>query len=143
MASKNVEAVRATHASWARRDFEGVTRHLADKFFFIDHGSGRTLNSPDEFKEWTRGWVKVFSDGKHTNEKYLDAGDTVVAEFIAEGTNDGPFAGFPPTGRHLAFPVCQIWRFDKNGQIVSGAGYLNQYTILIQLGHAKPLGAAA
>ena len=38
---------------------------------------------------------------------------------------------------------CEVWHFDKDGQMVSGNGYYDQYTLLTQLGHIQPLAAAA
>jgi predicted ester cyclase len=50
----------------------------------------------------------AFSDGKITNATYIDAGDTVVVQFISTGTNTGSFAGLPPTGRHVIFQFVEI-----------------------------------
>jgi len=36
---------------------------------------------------------------------------------------------------------CEVWHFDKDGQMVSGNGYYDQYTLLTQLGHIQPLAA--
>jgi hypothetical protein len=67
----------------------------------------------------------------------------VVAEFIAEGTNDGPLGSMKPTRPKMSLPFCEICHFDKQGRIVSGGCYYDQYTLLTQLGHIQPLAAAA
>jgi len=143
MASKNVEALRAAHESWNRRDYEGLVRNIAENFVYTDHATQRTLKNRNEFRRWTEDWAKSTSDGKITNAKYIDAGDVVIAEFTAEGTNDGPFFGLRSTGRRMSLPLCEIWRCDSNGRFVEGAGYYDMYSILTQLGHVQPLRTAA
>ena len=143
MASKNVDAVRSAHESWNRRDFDGVVRYMADNATYTDNASGVTFNSKQQFREWVEGWAKAFSNGKIVNPQYIDAGDTVVAQFTVQGTNDGPFAGLPPTGRRSSMAFCEILHFDNSGRITSGGAYYDQYKMLTELGHIQPLRRAA
>jgi steroid delta-isomerase-like uncharacterized protein len=143
MSTKNVDTMRAAHESWNRRDFAGLVRNVADNMTYTDHARNLTLNSRDKFKAWTEEWAKGMTDGRISHARYIDAGDTVIAEFIAEGTNDGPFGPFAATGKRLSLPFCEIARFDKQGRVVSGVCYYDQLTILTQLGHAKPMSTAA
>jgi len=41
------------------------------------------------------------------------------------------------TGKPLELHLCEILRFDANGQIVSGELYYDQLSIFAQLGHAN------
>ena len=143
MASKNVGMLRAAHESWNKRDFAGVVSNAVKGLAYSDHGRNITLNTRDKFREWTEGWAKAFSDGRITNPQYIDAGDVVVAQFTVEGTNDGPLGSMKPTGRKMSLPFCEICHFDKQGRIVSGGCYYDQYTLLTQLGHIQPLAVAA
>jgi len=143
MDSNNVETLRAAHQSWNQRNFQDMVRDTAEGLAYIDHGRNVTLNSRDKFREWTEAWAKAFSDGRIMNREYIDAGDTVVAQFTAVGTNDGPFGSLKPTGRKMSLPFCEICHFDKEGRIISGGCYYDQYTLLTQLGHIQPLAAAA
>jgi predicted ester cyclase len=143
MSAKNVKTLRAAHESWNKRDFAGVTRNAAESFTYTDHARALTLSSRDKFREWTEGWAKAFSDGRISNPQYIDAGDVVIAQFTAEGTNDGPFGSMKPTGRKMSLPFCEICHFDKQGRMVSGGCYYDQYTLLTQLGHIQPLAVAA
>jgi ketosteroid isomerase-like protein len=140
---KNVKTLRAAHESWNKRDFAGVIGNVAKGLAYTDHGRDITLNNREKFREWTEGWAKAFSDGRITNPQYIDAGDIVVAQFTAEGTNDGPLGSMKPTGRKMSLPFCEICNFDRQGRIVSGGCYYDQYTMLTQLGHIQPLAAAA
>jgi len=143
MSTKNVNTLRAAHESWNKRDFAGVIRDAAESFTYTDHAGARILGSREKFREWTEAWAKAFSDGRITNPQYIDAGDIVVAQFTAEGTNDGPFGSMKPTGRKMSLPFCEICHFDKQGRMVSGGCYYDQYTLLTQLGHIQPLAVAA
>jgi steroid delta-isomerase-like uncharacterized protein len=143
MSAKNVKTLRAAHESWNKRDFAGVIRNSAANLTYTDHARPLTLNTREKFREWTEGWAKAFSDGRISNPQYMDAGDIVVAQFTAEGTNDGPFGSMKPTGRKMSLPFCEICHFDKQGRIVSGGCYYDQYTLLTQLGHVQPLAVAA
>ena len=143
MASKNVETLRAAHESWNKRDFTGLARNLAEGLVYTDNARALAFNSRDKFREWAEGWAKAFSDGRITKPEYIDAGDIVIAQFTAEGTNDGPFGSFKPTQSRMSMPFCEIWHFDRQGEMVSGGCYYDQYTLLTQLGHMQPLDAAA
>ena len=143
MASKNVETLRAAHESWNKRDFASLVKNAAEVLVYTDHSRNVTLNSRDKFREWTEGWAKAFSDGRITNPEYIDAGDVVITQFTVVGTNDGPFGALKATGRKMSLPFCEICHFDKQGRIVSGGCYYDQYTLLTQLGHVPPLAAAA
>lgn len=143
MSAKNVKTLRAAHESWNKRDFAGVLRNTVEGLTYIDHARTLTLNTRDQFREWTEAWAKAFSDGRITNPEYIDAGSTVIARFTAEGTNDGPLGSHGPTGRTMSLAFCEICDFDKQGKIVSGGCYYDQYTLLTQLGHIQPLAVAA
>ena len=143
MSLKNVETVRAAHESWNRRDFPGVIRDSAEGLVYTDHGRNLTLNTRDKFREWTEGWAMAFSDGKITNPKYIDAGDVVVTQFTVEGTNDGPLGSLPSSGRRISISFCEVCQLDKQGRVVLGGCYYDQYTLLTQLGHIQSLAAAA
>jgi steroid delta-isomerase-like uncharacterized protein len=143
MSAKNVNTLRAAHESWNKRDFAGVIRDAAKSFTYTDHARAQILSGREKFREWTEAWAKAFSDGRITNPQYIDAGDVVIAQFTAEGTNDGPFGSLKPTGRKMSLPFCEICHFDKQGRTVSGGCYYDQHTLLTQLGHIQPLAVAA
>jgi steroid delta-isomerase-like uncharacterized protein len=143
MASRNVESFRLAHESFNRRDFDGVLKVVVEDYTYNDHPTGNILKGRNQFREFLQGWADGFSDGKIVNAEYLDAGDTVVAQFTFEGTNDGRFLGMSPTGRRVSLPVCEIARYDSQGQVASAALYYDQVTIGTQLGMMKPLATAA
>jgi len=143
MASRNVEIMRRAHEAFNHRDFEINLSVMAETATYREHARGITMEGREQFRQFLEAWSTAFTDGTITNAKYIDAGDTVVAQFTFEGINDGPYAGLPPTGQRVSCSICEIARFDPNGMAISVNLYYDQYTILMQLGHMKPIAAAA
>jgi hypothetical protein len=124
MASTNVEAHRAGHEAFNRRDFAAMTRDYADSISWTDHAQGRTFTTPREFRDdFLAGWVQSSSDIRVTDPRFPDA-----------GTHDGPLGPFPATGREFALALCELWRFDPSGRVVGGDLYYDQVSLLTQLG---------
>ena len=49
------------------------------------------------------------------------------------GTHDGPFAGIPPTGRRVEYPLVAIFEFEQD-RLVCEKVYFDTATILVQIG---------
>ena len=143
MASKNVETLRAAHESWNRRDFDGLLRNVADNVTYADRARGSTMNNKQMFREFVEAWAEAFPNGRIVNPQYIDAGNIVIAQFTMEGANEGSMMGMKPTGRRASVSFCEIVNYDKNGMAVSGNLYYDQYNLLTQLGHIKPIATAA
>jgi steroid delta-isomerase-like uncharacterized protein len=135
MAASNLEAHRAGHQAFNRRDFEAMTEHYADRITWTDHAQGRTFRTRQEFRDdFLPGWVQTSADIRITDPHYFDAGPTVVAQFTVTGTHDGPLGPFPATGKRFALPLCELWHFDPSGLVVGGDLYYDQVSLLTQLG---------
>jgi steroid delta-isomerase-like uncharacterized protein len=135
MAASNLEAHRAGHEAFNRRDFQAMTRRYAERIAWTDHAQGRTFTTPQEFRDdFLPGWVQASSDIRVTGPRYLDAGQTVVCTFTVEGAHDGPLGSFPATGKRFALPLCELWHFDSSGRVVGGDLYYDQVSLLMQLG---------
>jgi steroid delta-isomerase-like uncharacterized protein len=134
MESRNVETYRAGHEAFNRRDFGAVVNEYAESISWIDQARGITFRTPLEFKrDFLAGWIQASSDCQVTDARYTDAGDVVLARFTVRGTNDGPLGSFPATGKEWALPICEIWNFDADGQVVGGEIYYDQVSLLTQL----------
>jgi steroid delta-isomerase-like uncharacterized protein len=81
------------------------------------------------------GSLSAFPDVRHTIEQVIASDEFVVIRFLAEGTQDGEFQGYPPTGEHATWTGINIFRF-KCGLIaeewseVDGLGRLSQLGLL-------------
>ena len=134
MASKNVETYKAAHDAFNRRDLDAVIAVFTDDFKYVDNPRGATVNKQEFKTVFMQGWLDAFSDAKVTERQYIDGGDTVVCRFVGRGTNDGPLAGAPATGRTMSLPFCEIFHYDSQGRITGGEAIYDQATILTQLG---------
>jgi steroid delta-isomerase-like uncharacterized protein len=141
--SRNVEAFRAAHAAFNRRDFDAVVRIMTDDCVYEDHARGASFTGPAGFKQFMQSWVSAFSNAEVTEARYIDGGDVVVAEFRGRGTNDGPLGPFPASGGRLDLLFCEIMRFDGQGRVVAGGIYYDQMTMLGQLGHGPAAAAGS
>jgi steroid delta-isomerase-like uncharacterized protein len=133
MASKNVETAKQEHEAFNRRDLSMAG--AADDVVMLDTARNLTLKGKGQVKEWLSEWTKAFSNGKITEVRYIDAGDTVVSQFVGVGRQDGPLGPFPPSNREVAVAFCEVARFNGEGKIVSLTNYYDQLSMLAQLGH--------
>ncbi|MGH3971733.1 MAG: ester cyclase [Pseudonocardiaceae bacterium] len=134
----NVDKYRFTHQAFNRRDWTALIENFAADAEYTDQARGVTVKSPQELVDYLRvNWVAAFSDAAITEVGYIDAGNHVIAQFTAAGTNDGAFGPMPRTGRRISTQFCEIMRFNAAGQIIRGSLYYDQVTILVQLGHME------
>jgi steroid delta-isomerase-like uncharacterized protein len=144
MPSTNVAAHRAGHEAFNRRDFESMVKDYADTIRWSDRARSLTFRTPEEFKNvFLTGWVESSTDIQINNPRYIDAGQTVLCTFMVDGTHDGPLGPFPATGKHFSLPLCEMWHFDAEGQVVAGDLYYDQVSLLTQLGLMPQPTAAA
>lgn len=134
----NIDKYRSTHQAFNRRDWTALIENFAVDAEYTDQARGVTFKSPQELVDYLRTtWVAAFSDAAITEIGYIDAGDHAIAQFTADGNNDGAFGPMPRTGRWVSTPFCEIVRFNTAGQIISGSLYYDLVTILVQLGHME------
>ncbi len=80
---------------------------------------------------------KTYPDLKMTITRQYFYGDTVISEFIMEGTHLGEWFGMKPTGKKLRITGVDI---DKlvDGKIVEHSGAVNTFEALFEAGIIKP-----
>jgi hypothetical protein len=140
MTNRNVETLRQAHEAFSRRNLDETIRFVAPTAIVIDHGRNQTMNSREEFRGWLAGHLAMSSDIKIVEARYIDAGDWVTAQFRAVGIQDGPMATFPASHKPYSFDVCEVWRFNADGQAIEGHNYSDGLGLLMQLGHIQPPG---
>ncbi|MDL2218071.1 ester cyclase [Christensenellaceae bacterium OttesenSCG-928-M15] len=80
---------------------------------------------------------KTYPDLKMTILRQFVDGDTVISEFIMEGTHLGEWLGMKPTGKKLKMTGVDIDRFT-DGKIVEHGGAVNTFDALFEAGIIKP-----
>ncbi len=139
----NETLVRTLFEAWNNRDYDAVVAAVAPDCTIVDMGSGRTLQGPDGFGEFTRALFEAMPDAQFTLDHLTSQGDTVVVEYTGRGTNTGdlvlPAGTVPATGRSIAVHTCEIDEI-KNGKIASSRVYVDSGAIMAQLGLTERLG---
>src|SRR4051812_44441169 len=85
MTSRNVETFKGAHQAFNRRDFDSVVNVMAEDMIYLDHAQNATFRGRDGFKQFLQGLVAAFPDIQVSEPAYIDARDTVIAEFLNRG----------------------------------------------------------
>ncbi len=134
----------AASASIVERFAETLTAHDLDAFAalfaddYVNHQRSAAA-PPSTGAPPKRATVNFFAarlkglpDLKVSIQASLAAGDKAAASFLYEGTQQGPLYGVAPTGKHLAFTSCDIFRL-ADGKIAEHWGMGDIAGVLAQL----------
>jgi len=80
---------------------------------------------------------KTYPDLKMTITRQYSHGDTVISEFIMEGTHLGEWLGMKATGKKLRMTGVDIDRV-VDGKIAEHSGAVNTFEALFEAGIIKP-----
>lgn len=83
----------------------------------------------------------AFPDLRMELDLILGEGDLVAARWTAEGTNTGPWAGRPPSGKHARFSGVNIFRF-QDSKVAELWNHRDDLGLMQQLGAEIYAGAA-
>jgi ketosteroid isomerase-like protein len=139
--SNNVETLRRCHNAFSTRNLDEAQKLVAENIRLTDHGRGLSVSSRNEFRGWMESFFSTASDMRIVDARYIDAGEWVIAQFRAIGKQDGPLVVFPPSGQAFSLDVCELWRFNADGEAVEGHNYSDGLGLLMQLGHIQPVAA--
>ena len=123
----NADAVRALFESIADDQLESVASHFADDAEWVELPLGLTYRGPEGWRENVEYWRDGFTDGKAEMTRVIDAGETVIVEYVGSGVNTGtlrtPQGDLEPTGRHIEAHILDVWEFE-DGKIKRGRSYV-------------------
>lgn len=94
----------------------------------------------DEAVEHTRQFLGAFPDVQLRIEDLIAEGDKVVARLVGTGTNTGPFAGQPPTGKQVTLSSFRIYRLAE-GKVVETWAMQDRLGLMEQLGLVQSPGS--
>lgn len=80
---------------------------------------------------------KTYPDYTMKIIRQYEEGDTVISEFIMEGTHRGEWLGMRPTGKRLSFTGVDIDRV-ADGKIIEHGGAVNTFETLLRESIIKP-----
>ncbi|CUS06271.1 conserved protein of unknown function [Candidatus Promineifilum breve] len=131
----NLETLKAAHDAFSRHDLDAVIADMRPDVVVYGYAGGQRLPSAAAVAQFLSQYYAMSSDIRLVDADYLAAGNKVIAQFRAVGTQDGPFLGFPATGRAFSLDVAEVWTFDEDGRAVEGHNYGDTLGLLMQLGH--------
>ena len=115
-ATQMSETVKLFYQAFSSNQPDLLDQVLAPEWEDIPLNPGQKAGR-DGFKPMIGGFNQTISGLKITNDEIIEAGDKVVVRSTIEGTQAGPFAGFPSKGRPLKIMAIDIHQF-KDGKVV-------------------------
>ena len=136
-AQDNARLIQTLLDAFNAKDTNPHAAMSTDDFEVLDVPSGMTLRGPDGHRQFVQSWMTAFPDGQVQATSLFATDDQGHLEYIARGTNTGPFpyasSQIPPTGGRVEFRVCAGFQF-KDGKVARAHYYYDLLSVLQQLG---------
>jgi steroid delta-isomerase-like uncharacterized protein len=100
--------------------------------------NGVPSDGAEAVRELLQGMMDALPDLHAELGKMRHADDAVFGEGRITGTHDGEWAGIPPTGRRVEFPLVAIFEFDDD-RLLCEKVYFDMATVLTQMGVLPPV----
>lgn len=134
----NITSLRQRREAIVKQHAEAENRHDVEATIATFHQpryevNGEPSDGEEAVRELLQGLVDGFPDFHIDMGKMRHADDAVFGEGLITGTHDGEWAGIPPTGRRVEFPVVAIFEFDGD-RLLCEKAYFDTATVLTQIG---------
>lgn len=126
---------------WNRGNGAVAHEVFAEAYVRHDLRPGSALPGPEGQAKIATDFRAAFPDLHMELDLILGEGDLVAARWTVEGTNKGPWADLPPTGRRATFSGVNIFRF-RDGKVVELWNHRDDLGLMQQLGAEIFAGAA-
>ena len=129
----SVDLAKNYFDAWNAHDADALVATFEAAGSYRDPGTNGPLTG-DAIGAYAKGLWDAFPDLSFEirSQDQTRAGK-IVAEWTMNGTNTGPFAGLPPTGRSVSLPGLDIVETGSSG-IASVTGYFDSRVVPEQLG---------
>ena len=132
MSDQDIAAVRRL----TQEGFVGGKLDVVDDVVAEDCIDHDPMPGQGQGREGQRHTCQMVVDGlskrSTLQDDFLAAGDTVVENWIFQGTHTGDFLGVPATGKQLHVRGIEIWRLE-NDKIVERWGVVDAAGVMEQL----------
>jgi steroid delta-isomerase-like uncharacterized protein len=142
MSDENVATVRRVFDEvWGRGNLDLIDEICAEEF--VDHDPVAGDGDRERLKELVSGYREAFPDLRFQIDETIDAGDTVITRWTAEGTFEHEFMGMQPT-HERGEPIRGIGidRFDADGHVVEAWGQWDTLSFMRNIGAMREQAAA-
>lgn len=86
------------------------------------------------FREYAAAVRQAFPDARFEVHDSIADADAAALRWTLHGTNEGPIAFLPASGRTVAVEALEVYRFDEDGRIAGIVTRLNPLRFLEQVG---------
>ena len=139
-ADELVKIARKQIDAFNNGDWEQLRELLASDASYLELGTERAIEGPEQIIEAFKGWKTAFPDAAGTVTSSVASGDTAVLEVTWKGTQTGPLttaAGtIPASGMSQETPAAVFYVFE-GAKIKASRHYFDAMTLLKQIG-AEP-----
>ena len=125
---------------WGRGLVEVAYEIFAENYARHDLRPSQAAPGPEGQKRIAADFRAAFPDLRFHVDMVIAENDLVAARWTAEGTNSGPWAGQPATGRTARFSGVNIFRFER-GKVVELWNHRDDLGLMQQLGAPIIAGA--
>lgn len=133
MSDENIAIVRRlTENGFVGGKIEVVDDVIAENCIDHDPMPGQAEGREGQ-KQICQMVVNGLSNRRTLQDEFLAVGDTVIENWIFQGTHTGEFMGVPSTGKEIQVRGIEIWRL-ANGKIVERWGVVDTGAVMEQLG---------
>lgn len=138
--ARNEATVRAMVQAINDRDLDGLDGLVApDLIRHSQSTPGIEVRSLEEFKAFLEADFAAVPDSKQTCPMLITEGDLVATWCRYEGTQEGAFGPFPPSGKRLSLDYAGFLRVE-DGKIAEIWVVWDNLAALTQLGHVEGPG---
>ena len=139
----NITSLRQRREAIVNQHAEAENRHdVAATIATFHHPrydvNGVPSDGEEAVRELLQGLLDALPDLRAEIGKMRHADDAVFGEGRITGTHDGEWAGIPPTGRRLEFPIVGIFEFDGD-RLLCEKVYFDMASVLTQMGVLPPI----
>ena len=110
---------------------------------YVDHTPMGDLVGIPAFKEYVKGWLDAFPDGKFELSNVIVEGELAAWQPRFTGTNTGSLMGMPPTGKPVDVLGLHMGRLSDDGRPIEHWVGNDVLMMMQQLGIAPQMAGEA
>lgn len=117
-------------AVWNEKNLKAIERLVHDRVHI--HSLLGDYSGKFAMQQVVETWLTAFPNLQVKEEQVMAEGDLVSIQWQAQGTHQGPFKGYEPTGKRVHYKGTTVYRI-QDGLIVEYWAYLDMQFLLQQL----------
>jgi steroid delta-isomerase-like uncharacterized protein len=117
-----------------QHDLDGIIGTFGETARYDDEPWDAHYVGPNEVRTFYAQLLHAMPDLQIDIQQQHASEEAIILEVKIRGRHLGTWRGLPATGRHLDFPLCGIFTFDRRNKLAGEKIYYDRATVLGQLG---------